>query len=208
MKDTYRIPLFPLELVLVPGETLPLHIFEDRYREMIAWCLENQHPFGVVSRIDKTLSSTGTVAEIQRVTRRYDDGRLDIVTRGGNRFVVEDLEDERSYLTGQVRALEDRTDVEVSETLRDRLVAQHMKLLELAGQSPRRGTYDDNENLSFDLSQSAGLNLKQKQELLELRTEKERVEYLVFHLADLLKRLEGAREVRKRIQSNGHFKQH
>jgi len=82
------LPIFPLELVLLPGVPLPLHIFEPRYKEMIAECLEQKKPFGVVRASSDGVAEIGCTAEIMSVTKKYDDGRMDILTRGVERFEV------------------------------------------------------------------------------------------------------------------------
>ena len=97
-----EIGLFPLDIVLVPGERLPLHIFEDRYRELIAECLENSTEFGLIFRQGVALSGVGTRAEVHDVLRRYPDGRLDIVVVGGNRFRLVEETEGRSFVTARV----------------------------------------------------------------------------------------------------------
>ena len=92
------LPIFPLELVLLPGVPLPLHIFEPRYKEMIAECLELKKPFGIVRASDEGVAEIGCTAEIVSVTKKYDDGRMDILTRGVERFEVIQVNEEREFL--------------------------------------------------------------------------------------------------------------
>src|SRR4030081_2888884 len=92
------LPLFPLDLVLFPGTSLPLHIFEPRYREMVSECLADKKHFGVVRAKDDGIAEIGCTAEIIDVTKKYDDGRMDILTIGRERFEVMQLNQERSFL--------------------------------------------------------------------------------------------------------------
>ena len=105
-----EIGLFPLGLVLLPTEQVPLHIFEPRYRELIAECLEADQPFGLVYADDDGLRRTGTLASVVEVTERFDDGRLNIVVEGGDRFRLVELTDGRSFHTGTIEAIRDSDD--------------------------------------------------------------------------------------------------
>src|SRR5947208_1422620 len=101
------LPLFPLDVVLLPGAPLPLHIFEPRYKEMISECLKQKSVFGVVRAQEQSVADVGCTAEILTVTKEYEDGRLDIVTQGVSRFEVMQVNDERSFLRAEVLYLED-----------------------------------------------------------------------------------------------------
>ena len=101
------LPLFPLDVVLFPGTPLPLHIFEPRYREMIAECLDRKKSFGVVRAKEEGVAEIGCTAEIITVTKKYPDGRLDIVTEGRERFEVIQVTQERSFLQAEVLYLQD-----------------------------------------------------------------------------------------------------
>src|SRR5450631_3318318 len=101
------LPLFPLQVVLLPGSQLPLHIFEDRYKEMIGEVLRDKLEFGVVLASEKGIVNTGCSATVDRVLKEYPDGRLDILTRGRRRFEVLLLNDERSFLRGAVEFFDD-----------------------------------------------------------------------------------------------------
>src|ERR1051325_4242523 len=96
------LPLFPLEIVLFPGAPLPLHIFEPRYKEMIGECLEQKRPFGMVRLKENSLAAVGCSATILDVVKKYDDGRLDIAAQGRQRFEIESLNHERSFLQGEI----------------------------------------------------------------------------------------------------------
>ena len=105
------LPLFPLQLVLLPGVELPLHIFEDRYKEMIGEAINDGTEFGIVLASEKGIVNTGCTAVVQRVVNRYDDGRLDIIARGRRRFEILLLNEEKNYLRGAVEFFDDE-DVE------------------------------------------------------------------------------------------------
>jgi Lon protease-like protein len=96
------LPLFPLQVVLLPDAELPLHIFEDRYKEMIAEVLRDKIEFGVVLANERGIVNTGCTATVERVLREYPDGRLDILTLGRRRFEIERVNEERSFLRGEV----------------------------------------------------------------------------------------------------------
>lgn len=101
------LPLFPLDVVLFPGTPLPLHIFEPRYKEMIGECIAGERPFGVVRAIEDGLAEVGCTAEIVTVVKEYPDGRLDLVTEGRKRFELLRVNEERSYLQGEILVIED-----------------------------------------------------------------------------------------------------
>ena len=101
------LPIFPLELVLLPGVPLPLHIFEPRYKEMIAECMEQKKPFGVLRASSEGVADIGCTAEIVSVTKKYDDGRMDILTRGVERFEVIEVNEDRSFLQAEISVVLD-----------------------------------------------------------------------------------------------------
>ena len=127
-----KIPLFPLEVVLFPGAALPLHIFEDRYREMIGECLARKSAFGVVQAQREGLAVIGCTAEIVSVLNRYPDGRLDILCQGLERFEIENLDNSRSFLQAEVDFFGD-DDLPASRALREKCMAMHFEVRELLG---------------------------------------------------------------------------
>lgn len=199
------LPLFPLGLVLYPNERLPLHIFEPRYKEMIAYCQEEDVPFGIVFFDEGSMARVGCTARIDRTLNRYEDGRLDILARGEERFRVLQVYDEEAYITADVEPIREPNE-RPKRDLRERAITQHMKLLELAGRTVRPSLYQDVRKISYVLAHNAGLSPDQKQEVLELLTENERIAYLIEHFEELIPRVEQIEEVRRKIQSNGHLK--
>ena len=199
------LPLFPLNVVLYPGEPLPLHIFEFRYREMVQLCLDEGRPFGVVKAADDAISGVGCTARIRRVLRRYEDGRMDLLCAGETRFRVREVFQERPYLTASVEPFAEGDDREpVPPGVRERVITQHMKLLELAGERLRPGVYDNAERVSFLVARNAGLDLDQKQTVLELVTEAERMTYLAEHFARLIRTVRRSKRIDKLAQGDGH----
>lgn len=200
-----HIPLFPLGLVLYPGEQTLLHIFEPRYREMVAYCLEEEKPFGIVWQHEGAMAEVGCTAQIEQVVRRYEDGRLDIQIRGAQRFYVREVLSERAYLLVEPGFYKDA--VETPDTqLRQRVIAQHMRLLELANRTVRPSAYENAERLSYIIAPNAGMTAQQKQEVLELQSENQRIAYLIKHLEAFIPRLEQEEKLRRLIISNGHLK--
>ena len=205
MPESYSLPIFPLDLVLYPGEQLTLHIFEERYKEMIAYCLQEDAPFGIVRVKEEELLQVGCTAVIEDVIARYPDGKMDIMVQGATRFKVQDIDDEKSYLRASVVNLEEPEEPIEKET-RERVITQHMRLLELAGHEIRPQLYSNETSLSFFIAHNAGLNADQKQAVLEMVTENERIAYLAGYLARLLPQVEQFEDVRRKVTSNGHFK--
>jgi len=199
-----RIPLFPLNVVLLPGAELPLHIFELRYREMVKRCLKQKSEFGMLLSLPKGVARVGCTAEVLEVVKRYDDGRMDILTVGRAPFRVIELITEDALCEAQVDYLDDR-DSTVSERVRKELVelyeACHTLLFDdypknTAGESP--------EQLSFVVAGTLPLDLLWKQQLLELRTEADRQERLVAYLREWAPHLQNAESMRHRASGNGH----
>ncbi|NBC17956.1 MAG: ATP-dependent protease [Bacteroidetes bacterium] len=205
MGRLHRMPLFPLGLVLYPGEQTPLHIFEPRYKEMVGRCMEQDEPFGIVLFEEDEMADIGCTARIVRIVEQYEDGRMDIVVEGEQRFRILDLYENESYLTVDGETI-DEPEETPQRNLQQRLITQHMRLLELAGRTVRPSLYQDVDTLSYVIAPNAGLSSEQKQDVLEILTENQRVAYLVDHLEALIPRVRKMEDLRRRIQSNGHFK--
>lgn len=199
-----KIPLFPLNLVLFPGAALPLHIFEDRYKEMIGECIRQGGSFGIVQARQDGLAIVGCTASVLMVTNRYPDGRLDILCRGERRFEIESLHDERSFLQAEVDFLEDE---EPDSTRHDReqCAALHMEMVQLLGEDVLHfPPLDLNLPIAFLLSAAIPADLDFKQRMLQLHSEGERTEKLMeFYRATLPKLHRGAMGS-KAAAHNGH----
>jgi len=196
------LPLFPLELVLFPGAPLPLHIFEPRYREMIGECLERHEPFGVLRVKDNAIAEVGCTAEIVEVVKRYDDGRLDILTSGQRVFEVARLDEERSFLRGEVLYLPDEPP-EGTREQRRRALELHGELLKLAKEQPELPPEDDPQ-LTYHLAAMVPLDLDFKQALLGMRSEEARLKHFLEYYEAVLPRLERVVKAQRKAGGNGH----
>ena len=197
------LPLFPLDLVLLPGTPLPLHIFEPRYREMISECLERSQHFGVLRGKEQELAEVGCTAEILTVTKKYPDGRMDIVTEGRVRFEVVQLNQERSFLQGEVIYLQDQLGAASREEIAQALKL-HGEIMTLAGAEPERSSEVDEGQLSFHLAGSLPLDLDFKQSLLGMQSEAERLRAIISFFENILPTMRRSVHVRRKAGGNGH----
>lgn len=196
------LPLFPLNVVLLPGSPLPLHIFEPRYKEMIGECRANNAPFGVVRATDEGIAEIGCTAEIMSVTKEYSDGRMDLVTEGRKRFEVLELNQERSFLRAEVLLVPDEPGIAAPEQ-RARAIEFHRQILALAGAVQDLSDADQSA-LSFYLAGSLPLDLDFKQRLLAMRSEAERIETVAKYFETILPNLQRAARAREKAGGNGH----
>ena len=197
------IALFPLDVVLLPGAPMPLHIFEPRYKEMIAEALDAKQPFGIVRAQQDSVAEIGCTAEISEVVKKYEDGRLDIVAEGQKRFRITGLDQERSFLRGEVNFFEDEEEGPAPKADTEKLVQLHGELLAVAG-AEATGIELDDPQLSFHLAGSVPLDLDFKQNLLAMRSESLRVEAMVEYYALLVPRLKRTIKVKEKSRGNGH----
>lgn len=197
------IALFPLDVVLLPGAPMPLHIFEPRYKEMIAEAIEGKQPFGIVRAQQDSVAEIGCSAEISEVTKKYDDGRLDIVTEGQKRFQITGLDQERAFLRAEVNFFDDDEEQSAPKPEAGKLVQLHGELLAVAG-AEATGIELDDPQLSFHLAGSVPLDLDFKQNLLGMRSESQRVTAMVEYYALLVPRLKRTIKVKEKSRGNGH----
>ena len=196
------LPLFPLDVVLLPGTPLPLHIFEPRYKEMIGECRANNAPFGVIRALDEGIAEMGCTAEIVSVTKEYPDGRVDLIAEGRERFEVLELNRHRSFLQAEILLAPDEPATPTQEDSA-RAIQLHLEILSLAGavqdlSSANRST------LSFYLAGSLPLDLDFKQKLLAMRSENERILAVAAYLESIVPNLRRAARVRGKAGGNGH----
>jgi ATP-dependent Lon protease len=196
-----EIGLFPLGIVLLPTERVPLHIFEPRYQELIGECLETEDPFGLLYADEQGVREVGTLAHVDEVLERFDDGRMNIVVVGSERFRVDGLTRGRSFMTADVSPVEDDSADADAETAA-RAIGAFRALAVLAGAEPE----DPDEAspvLAFTLAAQVELPPEAKQQLLELTREQERLE-LVAELRDAARTtLIATRELGERAKRNG-----
>ena len=196
------LPLFPLEVVLFPGVPLPLHIFEPRYKEMIGECLRDESEFGVVRVSDKGVASIGCTATVLEVVKQYDDGRMDILTEGRRRFEIINVDQERAFLRGDVMFFDDeRSTAPAAESQKAiRLYLDLLALADVEAQNPP----EPGPQLSFLITTGLPLELDFKQQLLESRSEAERIGVIIEYYTALVPRLTHALQIRKKAGGNGH----
>ena len=194
-------PLFPLGLVALPSEIVPLHIFEERYRTMIEECLERETEFGIIWLSDEGLRPIGCACEIAEVLERSDDGRLNILTRATRVFRILERQENLPYPAGVVEFLDDRDeglDVDVLETAR----AAYAELVEQATDREL-----DPEDLAakgaYEMAATVDFGLEAKQGLLDLRSESARLRLVTRLLRAATKRLDFVERAQARARSNG-----
>jgi ATP-dependent Lon protease len=199
-----RISLFPLNVVLLPGAELPLHIFEPRYRAMVKNCLEEKSEFGILLSLPKGIARVGCSAEIKAVTQRYDDGRMDILTAGRAPFRVVELFPENPLLEGHVDYLDDRetpSNPRIQRELVELFEACHTLIFD---DYPKNLEGASAEDLSYLVAAALPMDLLCKQQILELRSEADRQERLVAYLREWAPHLQNKGVMRQRAGGNGH----
>ena len=197
------LPLFPLQVVLFPGGELPLHIFEDRYKEMIGEVLKQRQEFGVVLASEKGIVNTGCTATIDRVLRTYPDGRMDIITRGRRRFEILLLNDERTFLRGAVDFFDDDKADPVAPDVQQRAIDGYNQLQALSSSRPLEDAASQDPRLSFRLAQPVP-DLAFRQVLLTTRSEAERLRQLAEFFPSHLLRQRRIQHVKDVAPRNGH----
>lgn len=197
-----KIALFPLDVVLFPGVPLPLHVFEERYKEMIGECLQGNLEFGVVRAQREGLAVAGCTAGISRVLRRYPDGCIDFLCEGKQRFEIEQLDNSRSFLQAEVDFFEDEP-FDASREDRAECVALHLEVLALAGLGRESYSLDLDQALSFQLAWELPADLGFKQKLLSIRSDQERTFLLREFYQEILPKLRMGSRTRA-ASRNGH----
>ncbi len=209
------LPLFPLQVVLLPGAQLPLHIFEDRYKEMMREVIRDHLEFGVVLANEKGIVNTGCTATVDQVLRQYPDGRMDLLARGRRRFEIGRLNDERAFLRGSVDFFDDDDSAPAPPEIQQRAIDAYRQLQGLSesasptspaamdpGDSPEAIDKNDPQ-LSFRLAESVP-DLGFRQTLLATRNEAERLRQLADFLPAYLHRQRRIQHMKEVAPKNGH----
>jgi Lon protease-like protein len=183
-----KIPLFPLDTVLFPGSALPLHIFEERYREMIGECMAQNKPFGVVRAEDDQMALIGCTARVVRVVERYPDGRMDVLCEGVHRFEIEALDESRKFLQADVEYFDD-DGARSTRRQREECAALHFATLHMAGIQPPAIHLDLNRPVAFQLADALPSDLGFKQQLLGSRSDADRTTRLRDFYNEMLPKL-------------------
>jgi Lon protease-like protein len=196
-----EIGLFPLNLVLLPGEQAPLHVFEPRYRELIGECLEENEEFGLVLADEDGIRDVGTRAGVIEVLERFDDGRLNVVVEGRERFRLVELTEGRAYATAEVVEIDDETD-EPSEEEVEECLAAYDRVVKAADAELEELDFDA-DSIAFQIAARVDFGTEVKQGLLELQSERERVLRLAPMLDQAADAVRRDREIRDRASGNG-----
>lgn len=200
-----KLGLFLLNTILYPGEQKSLHVFEPRYKEMVANCLNTDTPFVIVRGNERQMQEIGCAARIERVLAQYADGQVDIEVQGIYRVQIIQLDRTKLYHQGIVERYDD---IEESVFLprKEQLIAEHMKLLDIAGRTVTPQYYQSEEPISWLIGRNCGLSLDQRQNLLEMQRESDRIEFLTEYLTEFVPKVAQTWAMRMHIMSNGHFK--
>ena len=196
--------LFPLGIVVLPGELTPLHVFEPRYRELVGEAIDTDTPFGILLTDDDGLREVGTQVRVTEVVERFEDGRFVVVVEGVERFRLVRQTEGRSFRTGEVEAVADGDDV-ADEELRAAALKLFEELRDAVGADVESPEVDDPE-LSFAIARRVEIDARTKQLLLESRSEPERLEQLVAHLRNASAQLELVQEHAALARRNGNLR--
>jgi len=194
-------PLFPLGIVALPGEVVPLHIFEERYRTMIAHCLAEGSEFGIVWLSDDSLRDIGCACEITEVVERDEEGRLNILTRGTRPFRLLEREDHLPYPAGVVELLDDREET-VDGSLAALARETYAELVQRATDS-RPEPLELARMSAYDMAATVDFGLEAKQGLLDMRSENARLRLVTRLFRAAMKRMEFVSHAQARARSNG-----
>jgi ATP-dependent Lon protease len=199
-----RIPLFPLDTVLLPGMQMPLHIFEPRYKTMIGRCLDEKIEFGLILAASKAIATLGCTAEITQKTKDYPDGRMDILTEGRAVFRLTELIDEKPYYEGLVEYVDDEpwaTDRGSEAKLMEAFEQCHVLLFGRAWVQPGSTT---SPTLSYRMAGMLPMEVAKRQALLEMRSEGDRRALVQRWMSDFLPKLIQVQQAKRRAGGNGH----
>jgi len=203
---TNFIPIFPLGIVVYPGENLNLHIFEPRYKQLITECFESKKTFGIPAVVDNRLQDYGTLVEIKEISKVYDNGEMDVKTKGDRVFrileVIKSVPD-KLYSGAIVNYPQnhDQGNIELMRKVMKGIRELH-KLLNVA----KDFTKPDEELKTYEVAHHVGLTLQEEYELLGLMDELQRQEYLKRHLTKVLPMVAEMEGLKEKIKQNGHFK--
>jgi uncharacterized protein len=204
---TNFIPVFPLNVVIYPGEILNLHIYEPRYKELVKECFGNQKPFGIPAVINGNLTEFGTLVSIREIAKEYDNGEMDIIVNGTVVFrileVIKKIPDK--LYSGAIVNYPENTELYPRKDLMQVVIKAIRELHRMLNIAKDFRKPDDDLN-AYDLAHHAGLSLEEEYELLGLFREEQRQEYLKRHLGKVLPVIAEMEVLKERVKLNGHFK--
>ncbi|HMP73136.1 MAG TPA: LON peptidase substrate-binding domain-containing protein [Kiritimatiellia bacterium] len=200
------VPLFPLPIAACPGEVIPLHIFEPRYRDLLAWCKEEQArqrsgEFAILFKCRGPMATVGCTVRLSAVLRTEEDGRSDILVTGVRRCRVKQVLELHHYESAEVEYVEDDAG-DWDERLATEVYQLHRRLvLGITGKEPDDRLYEGKHLLSFVILPSSGMTAVEKQELLEMRSENGRLRAIRQHITELLSAVEYVQMTGRSIQA-------
>jgi Lon protease-like protein len=197
------LPLFPLQVVVFPRTPLPLHVFEERYKEMVGGAIRDSSEFGIVLAKDGGIVNAGCTVTVEKLVQIYPDGRMDVLTRGQRRFEILSLNEEKDYLQAEVNYFDDEDSGDPAPELRDQALAQFQTLMRLPGSSPRPDPDLADRQLSFQLAHHLP-DLDFLSSLLRHRSETERLKQLNHYLAQYIPRQRIVERMKELAPTNGH----
>ena len=200
------LPLFPLDLVLLPGELLPLHIFEPRYRAMISEKHSDGGEFGIVRQHDGSIERTGCAATVHSVTERFDDGRFNVLVMGTRRFVVRMVDSSEDCWHAAAEFFDDDDPGAASATRERQVIELARAVLEASPAASTEGDAPRPSGFSFRIAAGLPLGPETKQALLEARSEIERVDLLIMHLEGVIKSRRESRQRMLAARGNGRLR--
>lgn len=203
---TNFIPIFPLAIVVYPGEQLNLHIFEPRYKQLVTESVETKKPFGIPAVVDDKINEMGTLVQVKEISQVYEDGKMDIKTEGLQVFRILEMMPElpNKLYSGAIVNYPDNGE-KGNRVLMQGIVAgikELHKLLDIKKEFPK----PEHDLWSYDVAHHAGMSLTEEYELLELMHELQRQEYLKRHLTKVLPMLAEMELLKEKVKLNGHFK--
>jgi Lon protease-like protein len=200
------IPLFPLQVVVFPRTPLPLHIFEERYKEMVGNAIREKSEFGIVLAKDDGIVNAGCTVTVEKIVHMYPDGRMDILTRGLRRFEIQSLNEDRSYLQAEVTFFDDEDFVPPPGELRDEALLHYKALNEIRGSAPEEPDSSDPQ-LSFHVAQGLP-DLDFLNSLLRQRSETARLKQLNRYLTEYIPKRRTIEHVKEIAPTNGFGGKH
>ncbi len=203
---TNFIPIFPLGIVVYPGEQLNLHIFEPRYKQLIKECFETKKPFGIPPVIDNKINETGTLVKVIEITKVYDDGKMDVKTEGLEVFTILELINQLPEKLYSGAIVNYPANIESGSRVLMQTIVIAIRELHKLLKINKDFKKPDEELWSYDVAHHAGLSLTEEYELLQLMNELQRQEYLKRHLKKVIPVIAEMETLKERVQLNGHFK--
>ncbi len=200
------MPLFPLQLVVYPGEPLNLHIFEERYKQLIGECEREGNSFGIPAYFNEAVQDTGTEVELVEIVKRYPNGEMDVKTRGLSIFKVENFYQQapgKLYAGGEVKPLPFTTEGDYLKSKKILHLTQELfQLLKVEKEAPS----DPEKFVTYEIAHQVGFSLPMEYEFLNIPEEKERQDFMLQHLEQFLPRVREMERIREKIKMNGHFR--